>query len=330
MALRIISTSPAFGMVGVIPDMLRENAWELVRAAEFGDPTEAVLPRLDSYLNEIEYLVSGTYPVTREFFAKAPKLKAVFQHGVGVEKIDIAAATEAGVVICNTPGANANAVVELAIGTMISFGRRIIQAHNTIAAGGWERYVGWEIEGRTLGIIGLGTIGKRLALKARALGMRVIANDIKPDHAFAVQHGIEMLDLDAVLAGADVVSLHINGGPANFNFIAARELALLQPDTLFMNFARGDVLDLDALGDVLAARRIAGAVLDVFSVEPPDPVHPVFAHPHCIFTPHNGANSKESQERVGLATLESLSSMLRGEIPERVVNRAVFDSPNKR
>src|SRR5690606_36443724 len=192
----IATTSPGFGRYGRVPDKLAELGWEFIRCVDTTRPDGG----LADHLARVDSLVAGLVAVDEATLAQAPNLKAVLKHGVGVDSIDIAACTARGVPVLNTPGANANAVAELAVGMMFALARNLPSAHATILGRTWTRMVGSEISGKTLGIVGLGNIGKLLARKAIGLGMQVVASDLYPDLDFARQHGIEMLGLDELLA----------------------------------------------------------------------------------------------------------------------------------
>lgn len=316
----IVTTSPAFGTIGRVPERIAANGWELIRCTD----TSLSDGGMETHLERMDFLVVGLIPATAAMMDKAPKLRAIIKHGVGVDNIDIPAATARKIPVLNAPGANANAVAELAVGGMLSMARRIPMVHRTLVDGGWQRYVGTEIEGKTLGIVGFGNIGKTLARKARALGMRVMASDLYPDTAFAAEHGVEIATLPEMLAQADYISLHVFGGKDNAHLIGAGELAAMKPTACLMNYARGEVLDLDALATALEKGSLAGAVIDAYVTEPPDRSHPVFASPKVVFTPHSGADTTESVERVGLMNVADIESLLAGKRPARILNPEVF------
>jgi D-3-phosphoglycerate dehydrogenase len=316
----IVTTSPGFGTVGKAPGFIADKGWELIRCVDTGRPAGGV----PDHIERMEFLVVGLAPATAELIAKAPKLKAILKHGVGVDNIDIPAATARKIPVLNTPAANANAVAELALGGMFSFARRIPMVHRAMVEGGWQRYVGTEIEEKTLGIVGLGNIGKILARKAKALGMRVLASDIYPDKAFTAEYGVEEVGLETLLAQADYVSLHVFGGKDNTHLIGAKELAVMKSTACIMNFARGEILDLDALAAALEKNTPAGAVIDAYTHEPPDRSHPVFKSPNVVFTPHSGADTKESVGRMSFMNVTDIAALLAGEKPARVLNPEVF------
>jgi len=322
MSLYIVTTSPAFGKIGKVPVGIAERGWQLTRCIDTATPDGGVLQHID----EMEILVVGLIPATAEIISRAPKLKAVLKHGVGVDNIDIAAATVRGIPVINAPGTNANAVAELAMGMMFSLARRIPMVHAEVASGGWLRYVGSEIAGKTLGIVGLGNIGKSLAKKAIALGMDVIASDLYPDREFMADNGIRLAALDELLTEADYVSLHVFGGKENANLIGARELGLMKESACIMNFARGEILDLDALAAALAQKQLRGAGIDAYVVEPPDCSHPIFSSPDVVFTPHSGADTTESVERMGLMNIADIDIVLAGKRSPRVLNPEIYEA----
>ncbi|GLK78934.1 phosphoglycerate dehydrogenase [Methylopila turkensis] len=317
----VATTSPGFGRYGAVPDKLAQKGWTFVRCVDVTKPDGG----LSEHLADVDFLVAGLVRVTEETLGAAPKLKAVLKHGVGVDSIDVAACTAHGVPVLNTPGANAAAVAELAIGMMFAFARNIPAGHQGVVTGGWNRVVGSEIGGKTLGIVGLGAIGRSLALKALGLGMTVVASDLYPDRDFGSRHGVEIVELDELLKRSDYVSLHVFGGADNAALINAERLALMKPTACLLNLARGEVVDLDALDAALTAGKLAGAGIDAYAVEPPDVSHPIFRQPRVVFTPHTGADTVESVERVGLMNIEDIETLIAGGRPARVLNPQVFE-----
>ncbi|MFS4436622.1 phosphoglycerate dehydrogenase [Paracoccaceae bacterium GXU_MW_L88] len=313
----IVTTSPGFGKHGRVPEEIERRGWDLVRCADAKEVCE--------HIGRADALVVGLVSVNAETLQGAEQLKAVVKHGVGVDNIDIAACSEAGLPVCNTPGANADAVAELAIGMMFSMARFIPQGHASVTSGGWDRQVGTQLGGKVLGIVGLGNIGKRLAILAKGLGMAVIATDKYPDKGFAKDHGIELLSFEDVLARADYLSLHVFGGEGNSALINPQTLEMMKPGAALINLARGEVVDLDAVADALESGQLGAAAIDAYVSEPPDISHPVFKHPRAIFTPHSGADTIEAVENVGLMVIESLDAALSGKRPPRCLNAAALN-----
>ncbi|TPE51431.1 NAD(P)-dependent oxidoreductase [Amaricoccus solimangrovi] len=309
----VLTTSPAFGLHGRVPARLAELGWEVARS---DDPAGAS-PRLA----EADFLVAGLAPVTADWLARAPRLRGVLKHGTGTDNIDIPACSARGVPVLNAPGANAAAVAELSLGLLFALAREIPLTHAETAGGAWNRRVGAELAGATLGIVGLGRIGKRLASAARALGMEVVATDPVSDADFLAAHPVGMLPLAALLARADYVALHLSG---TTRVLGAAEIAAMKPGARLLNLARGEVIDLDALTAALARGHLAGAAIDVYTHEPPDRSHPIFADPKVIFTPHAGGNTLQAVERIGLMNIADIETLLAGGRPARVLNPQVF------
>lgn len=308
----VVTTSPGFGKHGKVPGLIEDAGWEFIRCAD-ADEVAANIGRAD-------FLVVGLVPVTAETLEGADQLKAVIKHGVGVDNIDIPACSAKGLPVCNTPAANADAVAELSVGLMFSMARFIPQGHASVTAGGWDRRIGSQLGGKTLGIVGLGNIGKRLAKLALGLGMNVVASDKFPDEAFANAHGISFLSLEELLSTSDYVSLHVFGGADNAALINADTLALMKPGVKLINLARGEVVDLDAVAAALESGQLGGVAIDAYVQEPPAIDHPVFSHPNAVFTPHSGADTLEALENVGLMVIEDIKTLSAGDMPARCLN----------
>jgi D-3-phosphoglycerate dehydrogenase len=309
----VLSTAPAFGRHGRVPARLQALGWEVALCLD----AESLAARLP----EADFLVAGLTPVTEATLAAAPRLKGVLKHGVGTDSIDIPACAARGVPVLNAPGANAAAVAELCLGLMIALARAIPESHAAMIAGGWNRLIGRELGGATLGIVGLGTIGQLVARRARAFGMNLVATDPVSYPDFLAAHPVEMLPLGDLLARADFVALHLSG---TTRVLGAPEFTAMKPGARLLNLARGEVIDLDALAAALASGRLAGAAIDVYTDEPPDRAHPIFADPRVIFTPHSGGNTEEAVERIGLMNIEDMETLLAGGCPARALNPAAL------
>lgn len=314
----VVTTSPGFGKHGRVPQIIAERGWEFIRC-----PDDASLAR---HLPDADILVVGLPAVNADTLSHGPKLRAVIKHGVGVDNIDIPICTARGLPVCNTPAANADAVAELAVGFLFALARRIPQGHVSVTTGGWDRKIGTQILGKTLGIVGLGNIGKRLAKRAVALGMNVIATEPYPDPAFVSEYSVELLPLDELLARADYVSLHVFASAENTALINADTLALMKPSAALINLARGEIVDLDALAAALENGQLGGAAIDAYTQEPPDISHPIFRQANAIFTPHSGADTLEALENVGLMVIESIDAVLADETPPYCLNEKDLSS----
>jgi D-3-phosphoglycerate dehydrogenase len=256
------------------------------------------------------------------------KLRAVVRAGVGVDNIDIAAATRKGIVVMNTPGGNTVSTAEHTISMMMALSRHIPAADATLKAGKWDRnkFLGAQLAGKTLGIVGLGRIGKEVARRAIGLDMKVIGLDpfLAPDRA--AQLGIESApDLDSLLPRCDFLTLHTPGGPENMNLVGAAQLAKMKRGARVINCARGGLINEEALAEALRSGHIAGAALDVFVKEPPPPDHPLLKLPTVVSTPHLGASTVEAQDAVAREAAQLLIDFLKRGVVQFAVNMAAVD-----
>lgn len=316
----LLTTSPGFGRHGRAPARIDELGWTLVRCVD----TTRADGGSSEHLAKADYIVVGLAPITAETLQLGPRLKGILKHGVGVDNIDIAACTERRIPVANTPGANADAVAELALGLMFAMARDIPGRHANVISGGWDRQVGSQIGGKVLGIVGLGNIGRTLALRARAFGMSILACDPHGDRVFAEANGIKLVGLGDLLAASDYVSLHIFGGKDNAALINAQTIAAMKPGARLLNLARGEVVDLDAVQAALESGQLRGVALDAYAAEPPDRAHPIFRHPRAVFMPHSGADTLEALENMGLMNINDIETLIAGGRPVRVLNPEVF------
>jgi len=256
-------------------------------------------------------IVRSATRVTEELLQQAPRLRAVGRAGVGVDNIDMEAATRRGVLVMNTPGGNAPSVAEHTLALMLAMARSVPQLNAAMHAGRWEKAgsAGAELRGKTLGLVGLGRVGAEVAQRARALGMRVIAHDpyLSPERAKDL--GVELVDLATVLAQSDYVSLHTALSPATERMLNAKTLAQMKRGARLVNAARGELIDETALLEALKSGHLAGAALDVFTVEPPGN-SPLMALPNLIATPHVAGSTAEAQEEVGVLIAQQIRDYL--------------------
>lgn len=272
-------------------------------------------------VRDVDAIIAGGETIDESVFAAAPRLKVISRHGVGYDKIDLAAATRARVVVTITPGTNHIAVAELALGLMIGVARRIPRMREALLAGEWQRQPGVELAGKTLGIVGLGRIGRALATRARAMDMVVIAHDPMPDAAFATTNGLGLVDLDEVLVRSDFLSLHAPGTANGKPILGREQLARIKPSAFLINTARGSLIDEAALHDCLVGGRLAGAALDAFAKEPPTG-SPLLKLDNVLATPHIGG-TRESGAATALLAVQNALQVLRGEACPHIINPEV-------
>lgn len=247
-------------------------------------------------------IVRSATKVGAEMMDQAPNLRAIGRAGVGVDNIDVDAATERGIAVFNAPGGNTIAAAELTMALMLSLVRRVTEADRSMRKGKWDRskFKGVELKGRTLGLIGAGRIGSEVATRAMAFGMDVIVYDPYLDQDRAEELGVELVDLNHVIESADVITLHVPLNEETRGMIDASVLARMKDDVFLINASRGGVIDEHALYEALQAGTIGGAALDVYEHEPLPSDSPLRKAPRLVHTPHLGASTKEAQ--VGVAT----------------------------
>jgi D-3-phosphoglycerate dehydrogenase len=279
---------------------------------------------LDAVREVDAIVVRAKAGVDRELMQAAPRLKVVGRHGVGVDNVDVEAASERRIYVVNTPDANAQTVAEHCVGTMIMLFRHLYALGLAVRRGDWDArdaHVGRELRGKVLGLVGFGRVGQRFAeIAHHGLGMSVLYQDLEeyPDQADCC--GARRVSLDELLAAADVVSVHVPLMPGTRNLIGRRELAMMKPSAYLMNAARGPVVDEEALLSALQRGQIAGAGLDVFETEPVAADNPLLQLENVVASPHMAGQSEESMLRMAMV-VEDVVRVLRGELPVHWVNR---------
>jgi D-3-phosphoglycerate dehydrogenase len=266
-------------------------------------------------------LVRSATKVDAEALAAAPRLKVVARAGVGLDNVDVRAATQSGVMVVNAPTSNIVSAAELAVALMLAAARHVSPAHAALRGGEWKRskYTGTELYEKTVGIVGLGRIGVLVAQRLNAFGMSVIAYDPYVQAGRAAQMGVRLVDLDTLLAEADFMSVHLPRTPETLGLIGTEELAKVKPGLVLVNAARGGIVDENALHAALKEGRVAAAGLDVFAQEPCTD-SPLFELDNVVATPHLGASTDEAQEKAGLAVARSVRLALSGELVPDAVN----------
>jgi D-3-phosphoglycerate dehydrogenase len=269
-------------------------------------------------IRDVEGLVirSGT-KVTKELLAAADKLRVIGRAGIGVDNVDMAAATERGIVVVNTPSGNNVTTAEHAIALLVSLARHVPQATASMKAGKWEKnaFTGMELANRTLGVIGLGNIGRVVAQVAQGIGMRVIAYDPHLPEDIAAKIDVELLDLDTLFTRADAITVHVPKTKETSGLLGAQAFAKCRRGVLVVNAARGGIVDEKALLAALESGQVGGAALDVFVTEPPAADDPLVQHPKVICTPHLGASTEQAQLNVAIQVAEQVRDyLLTGEI----------------
>ncbi len=308
-------------VAAAIPDkalelLRRENSWEVADLREAGeDSVSEALRDADALI------VRSNLQVTAELLASATRLRVIGRSGVGVDNIDLEAATLKGIVVMNTPGGNAASVAEHALALLLALARHIPQADVSLKKGRWERksLLGIELRSKTLGLIGLGNIGSEVARLAQAFQMQVVAFDPYISSRIAAEHDVRLMTLEELLKTSDFISLHATATSETHHLLNAHTLALTKPGVRIVNCSRGELIHEADLLRALESGQVAAAGLDVFETEPPKDWR-LAAHPNVIATPHIAGSTEEAQEIVGLRIAEQVRDYLLQGVPRNAVN----------
>ena len=316
----------------LVPDNVHQKAIDILEASAGicvtapGKLERAAL--LAEVVDADALIIRSGVAADAELIAAAPRLKAIARAGVGVDNVDLDAATAQGVVVMNTPGGNTISTAEHSIGLMLALSRYIPQGHQSLAEGRWERkaYMGVELKGKTLGIIGLGRIGQAIAARAQAFEMRVIAHDpyLPPEVAAALD--VPLLPLDEVYPRSDYLSLHALVTDETRGMINADSIASMKRGIRIINAARGALINSADLAAALQSGQVAGAALDVYEHEPPPADHPLISLPNVVHTPHLAASTADAQVTVAVEAAQSVVDYLLAGKAANVCNPAVLAS----
>jgi D-3-phosphoglycerate dehydrogenase / 2-oxoglutarate reductase len=265
--------------------------------------------------------------MTAQVIEKLKRCKIIARYGIGVDNVDLAAASKAKILVTNVPDYCVDEVSDHALALFLALARRIIPAHGAVTGGAWDvvAHAGIRrLRGQTLGLLGFGKIAKSLASKVEPFGVKVLVYDPYLDPSLIAQHGVEAVSLDRLLAEADAVSIHVPLSPETRHIIGKRELARMKPTAFLINTSRGGIVDEEALAEALKEGRLGGAALDVLSVEPPPVDHSLQQAPNLILTPHLAFYSRESVIELQTKAAEEVARALKGEPPRSPVNPEVL------
>jgi D-3-phosphoglycerate dehydrogenase len=316
MVYKVLIATRSFGSTSQKPwDVLAEAGCDVSRADMSKKMTEE---RLIDLLKGMDGVIVGVVPMTARVLENAPDLKVVGAHGVGVDHIDLDAASRLGITIANCPGANDPSVADLTIGLMIAVARSIPRVEQELRQGGWGRYQGGELWEKTLGLIGLGRIGRGVAKRASGFDMEVMVYDPYVEKDQKQLTGVKFDSFENVIKQSDFLSLHTPLNDETRNMISSAELTAMKPGAYLINTARGGLVDEQALFKALTEKQITGAAFDVFLEEPPGN-SPLLGLDNMIATPHIGAHTQESIERMGVMAAQGVVATLQGgQPPHRV------------
>lgn len=296
--------------------LLESHGCEIIEN-RFGRPL--TFEELREVVGSVDGVIAGVDTWNEAVFKLAPQLQGIARFGVGVDNIDLEAARKYGIQVTNVPRGNANAVAELAIGLMISVRRHIPALDRSTKNGGWERFVGSELAGGTIGLLGFGNIAQLTAKKLKGFDVEIIAYDKYPDTAKASEYGVTMTTFEQVLAHSDIVSMHLPSLKETHHIMDDKAFARMKPSAIFINTARGAVVDEGALSRALSSGVIAGAAIDVYESEPVSADHPILKIGNLITTPHTAAETFETYTRVSMITAQAMLDIFEGREPQNVL-----------
>ena len=319
MARDVLVTSRSFGSVpSEVDSILAEESINIVRPGADGPFSDSEMYDLIDRFN-VTAVIVGSDQVGEKTISTTSNLQIISKHGIGVDNIDLDAAEESGIVVTNTPNANTESVAELAFGAMFVLGRKLIIAHGDVQAGGWGKFIGNELLDKTLGIIGLGKIGERVAELALSVGMEVLFYD-KVEKDFAGRTNVTAMDIPELLPRSDFVSVHCPLTPGTEGLVDREVFRKMKESAFLINTARGEVVDEGALRWALDHDQIQGAYLDVFTTEPPSKDSWVRGHNKVVLSPHIAAYTEEAIARMDEQSLLNVVRFFKGEpLCERVV-----------
>lgn len=311
--MKVIITTPSFGKFN--PELfteMEEKGIQIVRLIPYSRE------RMEEEIVTADAWIIGLETADKELMEKAKQLKFIAKHGVGVDNIDLEAARANGIEVTNAPGTNNDAVSDLAFGLMLSVARSIPEANNLVKNDNWARFDGVSVWGKTIGIIGLGAIGRGVAKRASGFNMKVLGFDVSPPTEEELELNIERVELNHLLENSDYISLHVPLNQYTKGMIGEKEFSSMKPDAILINTARGGVIDEKALYHALSANSIRGCGLDVFEQEPPAFPELVGLR-NLVVTPHIGAYTNESVRLTSKISMENVFRMKEGETLVNVV-----------
>jgi D-3-phosphoglycerate dehydrogenase len=319
--MTILLTTTSFqDTPGTHHDLLAQTGWEIIRAR--GPLSEADTLAL---VGDVDGYICGDDAITRKVLERAlPRLKALSKYGIGVDKIDVKSCTEFGIPVLFTPGVNHTTVAEHTFLLLLSLERNLLFHTDSTRSGGWKRKTGHELLGKTIGIVGLGRVGKEVAIRAKAFGMVVTAYGVHWDETFAREHGVKRIaTLQEIYAGSDYLSFHTSLTPETRGLVNAQSIARMKKGVIILNCARGEIVDTTDMVAALQSGHVAGYGTDVLDQEPPPADHPLLELPNVVCTPHVASRTFESVVRQATTAVRNLILAMNGEKPIAQVNPEV-------
>jgi D-3-phosphoglycerate dehydrogenase len=320
---RVLVTPTSFGRDdSALKATLEKTVGEVIYNPTNRPLTASELPSL---VKDADGYIAGLDQIDGTVIGAANRLKVIARYGVGVDRVDVKAATKKGIVVTNTPGANSVAVAELTIVLMLALGRQLCKADQATRRGQWPRFSGVALRGKTVGLLGFGAIGREVASRLKGFGSNILVSDPYIDREMVEGCGVDLVPLDELLALSDFVSLHASLNPSTAEMVDQSFLRKMKSGSFLVNTARGELVDETALHYALVTGHLRGAALDCFSKEPPDADNPLLQLSQVIVTPHTGSHTDEAMNTMGWMSLQACLAVLRGERPPYIVNPEVYN-----
>lgn len=314
---KVLVTPASFFESGPAPAaVLTAAGLEILNRARVKKYSEAEIADL---LADVDAIIASSEPLTARVMDAAPKLKIIARYGVGYDAVDLQAAKARGIAVTTVPGTLEESVADFTMGILLALLRDLPRLANETRTGKWQRPLTSDAFGKTMGIVGLGRIGRAVAKRAAGFGMNLLAFDPFADQAWAAANGVRVVDLPELLAQSDIVSLHAPSTPETHELINAQTIAMMKPGAMVVNAARGDLVHEPALYDALTSGRLAGAAMDVWAKEPVDPANPLLQLPNVLPFPHVASATVEAANRMGVAAAEEVVRVLSGQPPRFLV-----------
>jgi len=316
--MKILITPRSFASTSDKPmKMLSEKGYE-IQLNDIGRPYKK--EEMLNLVSDIDGIIIGIDELSVEIIEKANRLKVISKYGTGLDNIDINLATEKNITVTNTPTANVDAVADLTFGLILSLARRIPEADKKMKSGKWEKIIGKSVWKKTIGIIGLGKIGKQVVKRAQGFEMNILVFDLVKDKKFALRYGIKYVKLEKLLKKSDYITIHIPLNDTTRGMISYKELEKVKKEAFLINTSRGGIVDEQALYRALKNNQLKGAALDVYSNEPPVE-SPLRELDNVIMTPHIGAYTEEAIENMGMQAAQNLIDVLEGRKPKNRIQK---------
>jgi D-3-phosphoglycerate dehydrogenase len=297
--------------------MLEDQGFQVIENMR-GRPLQ--FTELQKIVFDIDAVIAGVDDWNEAVFKIAPKLKIITRFGVGVDNIDLVKAKKYGIKVTNAKGHNSNSVAELTVGLMLGMLKNILYLDKSLRKGNWDRFMGKDLRGKSVGLLGFGAIAQQVAAKLQSFGVELYAFDKNPDFVKAQKLGVKLMEMEAILKSCDIVSLHLPSLKETYHIMGKEQFAMMKQGAYFINTARGVLVDEQALYEALQKHKLTAAALDVYEEEPAKVTNPLFSLDNIICTPHSATETYETYRTVSMFTAQSVIDVFNGKIPENLLN----------